>query len=600
MKFLKVVVSVIALVVSCCTFIPEEEYYKEVIQPDLTATTVSFFSMPDTAELRGYIDMFITSANQQEVVSHKVALNEIILSQQDGPPYRFMFDSRKYADGMYDLTLTLIKRVTSESLASKVGKEFTEVVLTKKIVIYNAAIEKPQITTTIENGVLIARWQHYPGRGFKQYRIRGSTIDDHIIITDRMQETMELPNFAGGAGYFSVQVEAFDEWVESRMQFDYPLDVTIQRTPVGIHYTWGESPFASHTKTEIIVHDGPTSSTVQIEAGEKSYEYPITWTFPHHLSTSINAVSEVGARSQIGYERFSTQLYLGRFSNVVTVSKGSADSLYNMAHGANVSGSYVNYVTIYNSKRDKTEKSISGMIGVSPNGLNIFEFQNPNLIKIDPYSLLPISSFDIGSMVGTFNSVVSVNASDGGIVLIAVLQNGEYWCYGIDWNTKQLLYSTKNYSNHRPQSNGKLTIDGRKIYMSDKLLRLDQTPNIVTVLDLAYDEFGIPQTEETGLFRLGSLAKRQVNPPYTGLSIPYTKAVVKVINSNEAHIAIVYNDAGVIKVDFISIETLEIVHTLETTLSAFSAASYQYYLVGNEFIVGSGSSSVYNHVLIEF
>lgn len=233
-----------------CTYDPNDEYFKKVTEPSPTNAKVSFFSITDTAEFRGSIDLNLVSDEQSDVLAYKLSLNETILAEGREAPYSLAFRTNEFPDGPYDLKLTLTKRVHSQSLASKIDREVSEQEFVRKVYIYNEPLAKPEMATSIENGILVLHWTPYKGRKFEKYSIVGSALEA-TVINNSNQSSLAVPNFVGGKAYFKMGVLAYGESNDSYQEFDYSLNASIIKTPAGIHFDWDESPFVNYNGSEI-------------------------------------------------------------------------------------------------------------------------------------------------------------------------------------------------------------------------------------------------------------------------------------------------------------------------------------------------------------
>jgi hypothetical protein len=567
-----------------CTFDPDEEYFKTVAQPELTPTIISFFSIPDTTDFRGNIDLYLTSSNQQEIIRHKLTLNDAVLSEQPMAPSHITINSRNFPDGIYDLKLKMTKRVTGESIASKLGEEHVEVELTKKVIIFNAPIPKPEMFTSIEDGVLILHWKTYTGRRFTKYVIRGATIDNDITITDPRQNSMPLDDFVGGMAFFTMQVHAYTERSEEYKLFDYPLNVSITKTPQGLHLSWHESPFVNYNGAEIEIRISQQYTRINLDKTQRSFAYDLPWTFPHKVSAAVRAVSKRNVGFWIGGKLFTTQFLLGNFDNGLDIFKTTRDSVYIILKESIGSATHTKGFTHVNVNNGNSIKSKRGFAGISPNGLLLYELRDKTtLMRIDPNTLEYTESFDVSSFVSNINTVHSVFVSNGNIVVLYIEHKytdrpTENWYYAIDCNTKQLIFSaTITNSANALDSRGTLSHDGRTFYRYDKLIRIDQTPISTRWFDYGspYLETALSQRGEAVFWRLDYLVEKQLNSPNTSVSIPYPKKVLKIFSSGDnSVIGVAYTENNLIKFDFLEAGTLNMLATLQTTLTKVSWSSY--------------------------
>jgi len=579
---------------SRCTYDADEEYFKVVDQPEPTVTVISFFSMPDTVDFRGYIDLLLTSSNQQEIIRHKLTLNEAVLSEYETPPYRVSINSHDFPDGIYDLKLKITKRVTSESLASKLNKEFTEVEMTKKVIIFNAPIPKPEMSTSIEDGVLMLHWKPYTGRAFKKYTIRGATIDDLVTITDPRQQSLPIENFVGGVAYFSMQIHAYTEWSEEHKQFDYPLNVSITKTPQGVHLSWDESPFVNYDGTEVEIDIGGQYNRVVLDKSQRSLDYDITWQFPHRVYVGVRSISKANIIFPFGYKEFTTQIQLGRFDDGLDIFKTTRDTVFIKLTESSGSITHTKSFTMVDTNNGRTLKSKTGFSGISPNGLLLYEFRDKTtLMRIDPNTLEYVESIDVAGFVQNVSTVHAIFVANGNVVVIYVEHKftnkpSENWYYAIDCNTKQLLFSGKVTSSNSLDSRGKLSPDGRTFYRYDKVMKIDQTPLTTRSLDYGspYLETVLSQRDESVYWRLDFLVEKQLSSPYDGLSIAYPKNVRKIFSSGDnSVIGVAYEENSFLHVDFLEAGTLNLLATLQTTLPAVTPASYDFMIVDRSFYV---------------
>jgi hypothetical protein len=576
----------ILITITACTFNPDTEYFKNIQRPNPTATSISFFSDEDTTDFRGFISLNLQSANQSEIEHYELSIGDEIISEQNGAPYQVSINSANYPDGIYDLKLTLVKRVIGESLASKVKGEFYTVEFKKKVVVFNAALPKPVMNAAIEEGVLVLRWKPYKGRLFKHITVTGPTLDNPVVIASAKQATLSLPDFVGGSGYFNITLAAYDEEVSNHQEFHYKLDASIERTSSGVNVTWGESPFINFDGVNITTYEKNKETGIFVlDKTQHSFLYPGTWVFPYDVALHIDVRSKSGVEHGTAYSQFTSTIPLWRSNYGVGLYKASNDSIYTTLTKSLTSYDHKT-ISLVNGKSGIDLKTRWGAIGVSPDGLSIFELQNNStLIRIDPSNLADIESFSISSVTGTFNDVISIAVSDLQKVLMYVEKTDDMYYYVFDWKEKKLLYSGRQHdpSKNLFKADGKLFPDGRKFCQSNMIITMDPTP-----FDISYGvnnttAIALPQKGHRVYWIANNLYERVMGTTTTVANIPYAKQVLKIIPSNEDFIGIVYNENGLLKIDFIELGTFNIIYTLETTLSANTHDTNIYYLIGRSF-----------------
>jgi len=605
----------IGFAVSACTFDPEEEYFKDVEQPLPSSTAISFFSMKDTVDFRGMIDLNIHASSQMEIVRHRLTLNGAVVAEQNGPPYAIHIDSRKYPDGLYELKLTLTKRVIGESLAAKFGLELQDEELTRKVYIYNAPISKPEMYTTVDNGVLVLHWKPYTGRGFKKYTVTGTGMQDQLTITDVHQSGIPIENYVGGTASFSMNVFAFNEMSSEHLQFVHSLNVSITRTATGIHVSWDESPFVNYDGAQVQIQNGSSYDYVELTKDQRSLDYDLAFIFPYHVGVLVSGYSKARYSSGIGFERFTSQVQIGNFGGEgpVDIFKTSRDTV--MLTLAKSVGSSVKTKTLalVNTNTGLTLASKRGSIGISQNGQLAYEFRDKTtLMRIDPNTLEYVQSINVGSHLSDVTNVLSVYVSNGNAVMLfieSVIKGKptEYWVYAIDCATNQLLYRSSVYNElYLHESNGKLSDNGRMFYQYSNVVKLDQSPvTLVTTFEYSspYYQIGLLQ-RQTSIKRLtgtGYLREASISDPsYKSVLIDYPKDVRYIFSSNDnTVIGVGHAVNGLLNIDFIEEGTLKILGTLSTTFDkdALTGGSpCRAFIIGRSFYIYSPNSyNFYKH-----
>jgi hypothetical protein len=561
-----------------CTYDPDEQYFNEVTQPPPTNAKVSFFSITDTAEFRGSINLNLVSDEQSDVVAYKLSLNDMILAEGREAPYSWAFPSNEFPDGPYDLKLTLTKRVHSQSLASKIDREVSEQDFIRKVYIYNEPLAKPEITTSIENGILVLHWTPYIGRRFEKYSIVGSALEG-VAITDPEQSSLSVPNFVGGNAYFMMSISAYGELNDSYQEFDYSLNPSITKTPTGIHFSWDESPFINYKGSEISVQE----TKIQLDKSQRSYDFDMTWTFPHSVSASIRSISQEGVKYIIGGNFFTTQAQLGRFDDGIDIYTTNRDSVFLKV--SDLQGATYNSLgmSLVHSKYADVIKSRSGFCNVSQNGQLAYDFVNETTLRrIDPNTLEDISSFSVTSIIGTdIRDVHAIFVGNDNVVIVYVRHGSGDWYYAIDAGTQQLLFKGSVYADGPLglTDAGKVSGDGKIFYRFDYVQALDP---LSALRSMEYSspkfEIALPARHKTVWWGSNYLVKREVDPPNTFTQLPLAKSVMDIFASTDNEIiGVAYKENSVLKILLADAQTLAPITTLETILPTYN--DYKFFIV---------------------
>lgn len=588
----------IATTLTGCIYSPETEYFKNIPKPDVTPTTISLFSTGDTVDIRGYVSINLQTANQAEVAHYKLTVGDNVIVDQDGAPYQISFDSKKYGDGTYDLTLTLTKKVTSGSMASKAGLEFSTVELKKKVIIFNAPITPPDVSATIENGMLVLNWKPYLGRVFKNYVISGSIIDDFhpITISDRHQTSLILENFVGGYANFNISYQAYNEYAVTRKNFDFTLPVNVERTNTGVNITIGESPFVNYGGANLQFDNKGTQSFVDLDPSQHSYFYPVSLVFPYDLVVYSNVKSKNNVWNENGQRYLTTRFLYLTFDNVISMAKTLNDTVFNfVAPQMGYSNDTKEIIHINSNSGHSTQRT--GNIGTSPNGQYIFELKNKtSLVKIDQNTLQDVESFDVSSIVGTFQELIAINVSDLSMVAVYVERSSNKYAYFIlDWNAKQVLYSAETSQSQLFSSTSQLSPDGKKSYHTNSIISFDRNPpSTGDVPNNPNDiEIGIPQKghEIIWMDYMGTktLYERDIIAKSI-ISVDYPKQVKSIFNSDSNYVGVVYNENDSMKIDFVELGTLKVVNTLKTSWSGnVTSTAGRFFIIDRTFYLYEGS-----------
>lgn len=335
---------------------------------------------------------------------------------------------------------------------------------------------------------------------------------------------------------------------------------------------------------KFLVHE----TTIQLDKSHRSYDFNLTWTFPHNIWASIRSVSNEGVKYIIDGEIFTTQAELGRFDDGIDIYATNRDSVFLKVSDPDASTYSSLGMSLVHSKNGHVIKARSGFCNVSQNGQLAYDFMDKTTLKrVDPNTLEDISSFDISSIIGTdINEVHGIFVGNDHVIIVYVrhrflINNEKDWYYAIDGDTHQLLFKGSAYANGVVglTDAGKVSADGKMFYRFNRVQSLD-LPFTIRNMEYASPAFEIalPKWHETVWWSSNYLVKRELDPPNTYTQLRCEKTVMDIFTSTSNQtIGVAYQESNLIRVLLVDAQTLSGITTLETVLPAY--ADYKFFIV---------------------
>ncbi|MFM9837746.1 MAG: hypothetical protein ACKVOQ_05735 [Cyclobacteriaceae bacterium] len=583
-----------------CTYQPNEDFFKEIQKPQFLSTPVNFFATTDSLDLRNTVRINIAPQSTIDIIGFSLKLGQEVVKDGDYVPSIIELDSKKFKDGVYDLSLTLIKKAQSQSLASKLNAENYEVKFSKKAILFNAPLIAPKILRTgVENGILIIEWEPYKGRAFQSYYVR--SLNHSSLSFNRNLSKEFITSFVGGSETIDLTLKAYDQEIKASVNVDYPLNQKIERTATGLRFSWDQSPFQNWLGVRIFITDAGITKDFVIAKTSTEYTYEKTLTFPYEIVTYLYAVNSIGGLTYLADKQFSTAFpfkvsYSGIKSYKFKLASPS-DSTFTVIY-PNYYDSDENVVTVHEKKNGNQLAYRSGFICASPNWQYLYSYENQKIALLNSSTLAIKEQFDPSSLIGNFDEFYQIHASDQNIVLLYVRKGIEKKYFAIDWLTKSLLYSGVTSNPRVITKWGQLTPDGTSFYATDyeeKInlrLSLNNTPNQYFYLENRNLYHYFPNKDLKVTAFSGQLYVNTIlnSPNLTLNKIAYnnTANLVKIFSNQTGQFGIAYLEDNVIKIDFFQLDTLAYIQTVTTWLPKIASGNnYEFYLVGNTFILNT-------------
>lgn len=604
----------IVLLLWGCTFQPEGDVITEIKIPEPVPIHIDFFKQTDTLLVRGSPSYSVTIKSNEPVKSYQVLVDGTEVNQGEGAPWHVSFNSRDIADGIHTLKLVLTKRRIGKSMGAQLGLETYQQEFTRTIEIYNKPIVASPVTTSIEDGALVLRWQPYTGYRFEQYYIFASGPNfGSWIIEDPRQTSVRIDNFLAGKTEFQFFLRAFNEESKSSVAYESFFNAAIEKTPSGLKYSWAGSPFNSCTGFQITLDANGVHKEVTFPNSANLQELACSYVFPHDVSTEIFALGADGRKISIATLSSNSIQKIGGSSPayhpfhkfVRPASDKSVLFVYYLDANSETYESR-SRVAIYNRTTGEELALKTNLFAISPDGKSIFHIGGSNgVAKLDPATLDELENVPLNSVITTApNSLWQFHASNDGKLLVYVTPTGNRRFFVYDWTTRASVFSeamTFGYGVHR---SGLLGDGGRKFYNLDnsQVISVDTNPAEYFYLHSFAKETPLPHTH-TSVRWLdpGTLILKSLTDMSTILQVSYPHRPLDIISNYQNEFGIVYSHNGRIKIDFFDQHTLTLLTTLETQMT--SATNYKFRLADNELFVFHfqyGKNGPLHHTLVDF
>lgn len=440
-----------------CDFLqyePSGEYEVDFTPPTVPAIDVDFDAADDTLGAWGRATFAYHFDLDGRTYAETVVYLDgaVLLTTHDPAP--FIVDTRTLTDGAHSFVIEVRAHSGTGSLADRLGAEIAFVRREKVLVVDNAP---PQALAVREvrpaEGRLRVTWEPYRRYNFQSYvlyRTRGFTGHDGevvwleparaVIIDDASQTTWLDSTYIGDPVRYHVEVRAADVHRAGSATPFYSPPPSVSTTSVDgtITLTWSRSrfpanfdryeitrmtePYYQWTRLAIIDREADTSF---VDRGPhpfgRTYRYQVTTvaTSDHSVASAEHAAWP-GTRAPLG-ELFADLFMLPH---------------YVPAHDAYLARTETSLLLLDGSTHAVQKSHPSeGAVAPTPDGTiyttadRRFELRTPVVRQLDPITLMPAASYDLGPVLGTDRRATLTAATDAKRIFLRVEELKGYATY---------------------------------------------------------------------------------------------------------------------------------------------------------------------------
>lgn len=381
---------IVFFALSSCTYSPEEEFFKNIVQPDPQATiSLNTFNNADTIYLYDAATFsFNVGVDQGEIEKVEVLLDEEPLQTYSSSSGTFNINYQSLRTGNFELKVQFTATTGSGSLAEVSGGEKLLVWRTWTLSIDVEPPPKPELELSAYNGFLRLDWTAYTKPNFVEYYVVSSQENETkkvVRIKNQNQTYWIDSSYVGGMPVsYRVGITAQGNANSDPKERNDPQTfvLTYRNADSTVTLTWRKAPFESSVKEYVIEENNN-----------------VKWQITNVLDTAIVFKPDVIYRAPLFFRlkvipKYPSTYYLGQ--NFRAVAQPVASN--KISHGAGA--------LYYNS-------GINSIIGYSNPGtpqLSIYneEMQIAEAIELD-YATFSVPYTGVLAYIVKDRRVVQVN-----------------------------------------------------------------------------------------------------------------------------------------------------------------------------------------------
>jgi len=466
-----------AVFMSACTYKADNLNFINIDQSAVETPVIDFLNSEDTIYLRSSVSLDVSISDNVELIEYEILIgNRLATNGFSSTPFA-RFDSEDFVDGIYTITLRVITKSNSGSIADQFELETLVTEFSKTCIIDNRPVIPEVRGFILEDGSLKLAWNEYEDYNFEQivvqlnapYSNRSQTVSDPSI------SEIGIPEFVGGSISGSFLLAAKNEEVTVNLSFVDDLGFDVNFLDGQFYISMEANPYSA-VESVSIRHQNSLSSGTTIDTvyalENRSYDQEvinISQTFPMNFQFWLEANST-----------FLTDKVL----DVVDINNQQFPLVYDNNLNYFVSADFItasgdNTIVQYDRETGQVLQELTGDFALSSNGEWLYEFRDTLLINYDPVTLSSISATiltDFLEIEGDFRRIYVTNANQ--VLFYSFISSdpfggrSEYRSYLFDKKSKETLKTRAHRSNVFQNTDNRLTVEGELTASGNFFFRL--------------------------------------------------------------------------------------------------------------------------------
>ena len=432
--------SLLALAVVCCSLIgcvyqnDDDVWFESLEPPDGSDAGISIGNLTEPIGLYQQTDFqFSLQPPGREYYNVVVTMDSktVLSVTRDRPSVFFTLDPADYGDGIKTLSIRVMYPTNSPSLAGRLGAEV--IVYTRN---FEVLIDKtppdlvPAPEVYIEDGRSMIRWEPPAKYNFTElvihrtYESPGPGQSQILKVADLKSTVYHDASYVGGKVRYKVALNSpFFQSVSEETEFEaIPIKATVDSLA---------DPFPKIAWTKPILYNNNLVVNVKLDFG--TYTHPITEAGDQEIPVTLG--NSRAARVEVFPVNDQFRYTYGITKHVY---KGIKIPPFNsMAYHAG-SDKYIflddDSLKLTDAETFQLEKATlaSGRLLVTPDGQDLYLLTGSQISRIDPLTLVPITSFDILDIPGTPSGIYRVGDLTDDHLLVCQFNNYDIGVLDLD------------------------------------------------------------------------------------------------------------------------------------------------------------------------
>lgn len=441
----RILLAMIFMWTASCTFESEEEFFIEVDQSEIVIPTIDFNSSSDTIYIRGEVNIGVNISQDVDLLEYKVFIGNIEVGNGDYHNGFVRVDSEEFSDGYHFIVLEVYTKSNTGSLGDQLEIEVV-VTETQKVVHVDNAPIVPQVKG-FENvdGVLTLNWDEYSSFQFEEYEVvfYAPYYSSSQTITSPEQTSATVPSYVGGDIEAKFYLRAKGEEVSTTVYFSDDLDIEMVLIDNEVQLSISPNTYEAFDRYEL-EHDN------SIEEFESPVRYPIenrlydneplaiNFEYPVNYIFTVYGISSSGEEVYLGGANFNSERYPIDYDDGLRYYFFENSILHYKTRSLDEGDQAI----LYNRSDGELIGQLSGNMALSPDGNQLYEYQNGTIIRYNPATLEGVDAFDLDlSMEGEFRRLY---VSNTGTLLF--YNQISYNPYSTDSHDRSYLYDSETHS----------------------------------------------------------------------------------------------------------------------------------------------------------
>ena len=477
----------LCLCLAACEFTPQGSHFEEVDpNPVIITSSIDLNLDADTIFLRNAVELqFTITTSGRRFYEYQLLLGKSILKKGNLPNDRFIFDTKKYPNGIHTLKLMVVGSSGTGSLADLAGVEGILEYKTWIVVIDNEPPGSARIKGLLErDGRLVIQWEKYPRMSFKNYRLvkSGGFPEISINLPNRnITEYIDSSYIGGSVAYYLYVID-----VDGRSGGGTVASISDPLPELQeIHYNEDTTVSISYTGTRFY------NNLSQYEIKKKDQTNQLVYQTSVASASTITApFNGFGAETHYGFTAVPKKgkLYVEPRESIKSIQYGSRGNGHfdiQRLHYNKRTNTYYrldnDQVLILNADNFQVVLSKTGpwgsqhsfprLISLSPDGNYLYVTADSYVWQLDPQTLETLSAYNLKDFIENSSYMMwSIMVSNTNRLAIKGGDwngtNGRYYVY--DFNAGRLVL---NQLTNAQEERASISTDGNMIYNSGKLYK---------------------------------------------------------------------------------------------------------------------------------